>query len=43
MALEITVRELRPTDNEAWLSLWSGYNALYGREGSIALVARTRR
>jgi hypothetical protein len=37
MSLSITVRELKPSDYEAWLPLWDGYNAFYGREGPTAL------
>ena len=32
-----TVRALRESDFEAWLPLWDGYNAFYGREGPTAL------
>ena len=44
MRPSITVRDLRETDFEAWLPLWIGYNAFYGREGRTALdpeVTRT--
>jgi GNAT superfamily N-acetyltransferase len=37
MSLSITVRELGASDFEAWLPLWEGYNAFYGREGLTAL------
>jgi GNAT superfamily N-acetyltransferase len=37
MTLPITIRELRSSDHEAWLTLWDGYNAFYGREGATAL------
>ena len=37
MALPVTVRELKPTDYEAWSPLWNSYNAFYGREGPTAL------
>ena len=33
----ITVRALQKYDYEAWLALWDGYNAFYGREGPTAL------
>jgi GNAT superfamily N-acetyltransferase len=33
----IAVRAPREADFEAWLPLWNGYNAFYGREGSTAL------
>lgn len=31
------VRPLRPEDYDAWLPLWAGYNAFYGRSGATAL------
>jgi GNAT superfamily N-acetyltransferase len=31
------IRAARPQDFEAWLPLWHGYNAFYGREGETAL------
>ena len=37
MSKPITVRAPREADFEAWLPLWNGYNAFYGREGSTAL------
>ncbi len=37
MHAQITVRPLRESDFEAWLPLWDGYNAFYGREGPTAL------
>jgi GNAT superfamily N-acetyltransferase len=33
----ITVRAPQKADYEAWLPLWNGYNAFYGREGPTAL------
>ena len=36
MADSLTVRRARPDDYEAWLPLWLGYNAFYGREGPTA-------
>ncbi len=33
----IMVRAIRESDYEAWLPLWAGYNAFYGREGATAL------
>lgn len=33
----VTVRPPREIDFEAWLPLWNGYNAFYGREGLTAL------
>lgn len=32
----VAVRPARPEDYEAWLPLWLGYNAFYGREGATA-------
>lgn len=37
MPLAFTVRQIRPDDLEAWLPLWHGYNAFYGRTGPTAL------
>jgi GNAT superfamily N-acetyltransferase len=37
MRAPITVREIQPTDREAWAPLWLGYNAFYGRQGPTAL------
>jgi GNAT superfamily N-acetyltransferase len=37
MPLSITVREPKSSDYDAWLPLWDGYNAFYGREGPTAL------
>lgn len=31
------IREVRPEDFDAWLPLWDGYNAFYGRRGTTAL------
>lgn len=31
------MRAAEPEDFEAWLPLWNGYNAFYGREGTTAL------
>jgi len=33
----LTVRPVAPDDFDAWLPLWDGYNAFYGREGETAL------
>jgi GNAT superfamily N-acetyltransferase len=33
----VTVRPVRPADFAAWLVLWDGYNAFYGRSGPTAL------
>ncbi len=37
MPPSVTVRPVRESDFEAWLPLWIGYNAFYGREGTTAL------
>ncbi|MGZ6018457.1 MAG: N-acetyltransferase family protein [Phenylobacterium sp.] len=37
MAGEVTIRALAPGDHDAWLPLWDGYNAFYGRSGPTAL------
>jgi hypothetical protein len=34
----VVVREVKPHDFEAWLSLWDGYNAFYGRAGATGLA-----
>lgn len=33
----VNVRAVDPADHAAWLPLWDGYNAFYGREGQTAL------
>jgi GNAT superfamily N-acetyltransferase len=33
----VDIRPVRPTDKAAWLPLWDGYNAFYGRVGPTAL------
>lgn len=33
MSESIVVRSLEQRDYAAWLALWQGYNAFYGREG----------
>ena len=33
----VIVRAIEDADYEAWLPLWTGYNAFYGREGPTAL------
>jgi GNAT superfamily N-acetyltransferase len=33
----VEIRPVRPTDYDAWLPLWSGYNEFYGRVGATAL------
>lgn len=37
MSESIVVRPLEARDYAAWLALWRGYNAFYGREGATAL------
>jgi GNAT superfamily N-acetyltransferase len=37
MAGDLTVREIRRADFDAWLPLWDGYNSFYGRSGPTAL------
>lgn len=37
MSSEIVVRPVTRQDFEAWLPLWVGYNAFYGRSGATAL------
>lgn len=34
---KISVRPLRATDKEQWMSLWAAYNAFYGRKDETAL------
>nr|MDP2190385.1 GNAT family N-acetyltransferase [Rhodoferax sp.] len=37
MQSPILVRPIQQSDFAAWLPLWNGYNAFYGREGATAL------
>ena len=37
MAGAVKIRDLERTDYDAWLPLWNGYNAFYGRSGPTAL------
>ena len=37
MTNPILVRPIAKTDYQAWLPLWDGYNAFYGRHGATAL------
>lgn len=39
----ILIRAIQQTDFDAWLPLWDGYNAFYGREGSTALAPEITR
>ncbi len=44
MANPLIVRAARPSDFTAWMPLWEGYNAFYGRSGPTALdpeISRT--
>ncbi|MEO7335381.1 MAG: GNAT family N-acetyltransferase [Caldimonas sp.] len=40
MRAPLLVRPVRPADLDAWMPLWDGYNAFYGRVGETALPAR---
>jgi GNAT superfamily N-acetyltransferase len=33
----VEIRPVRPSDYDAWLPLWNGYNEFYGRVGATAL------
>ena len=35
----MNIRDLERSDYAAWLPLWNGYNAFYGRSGATALPA----
>ena len=39
----LLIRDIVPADFPAWLVLWDGYNAFYGREGPTALPAEITR
>jgi GNAT superfamily N-acetyltransferase len=39
----ILVRPVQPGDFAAWLPLWNGYNAFYGRAGTTALAPEITR
>jgi GNAT superfamily N-acetyltransferase len=39
MAPALRTRPVVPADRDAWLPLWDGYNAFYGRSGPTALPA----
>ena len=43
MSDALAVRSIAHNDFDAWLSLWDGYNAFYGREGPTALVPEITR
>ena len=36
---DLEIRDIRRADHDAWLHLWDGYNAFYGRSGPTALPA----
>ena len=38
MSEQINVRPIQENDFAAWLPLWDGYNAFYGRRGETALL-----
>ena len=40
MAAPLSVRDLARDDRAAWMPLWDGYNAFYGRSGATALDPR---
>lgn len=37
------IRPVQPADFSAWIVLWNGYNAFYGRSGPTALAAEITR
>lgn len=39
----LLVRSVAPGEFDAWLALWDGYNAFYGRHGATALPAHITR
>ena len=39
MTTAIKIRPVRQTEFNAWMPLWDGYNAFYGRHGDTALSA----
>ena len=43
MQQTLTVRDAVPGDFDAWLKLWDGYNAFYGRHGATALPLEVTR
>jgi GNAT superfamily N-acetyltransferase len=38
MTSSLRIRPIEQTDFQAWMPLWDGYNAFYGREGKTALA-----
>ena len=43
MKIDINVRPIEQQDYAAWLPLWEGYNAFYGRAGETALAEEITR
>ncbi len=43
MTVACHIRPIRPADHTAWLPLWDGYNAFYGRAGDTALAPEITR
>src|SRR5579862_4769161 len=41
--VQIAIRPVRNDDFPAWLKLWDGYNAFYGRSGETALSSEVTR
>lgn len=41
--MQIATRSVRKDDLPAWLQLWEGYNAFYGRHGETALPSEVTR
>ena len=41
--MQIAIRPVRQDDFPAWLELWEGYNAFYGRVGQTALSSEVTR
>src|SRR5580704_15485328 len=41
--MQIAIRPVRTEDFSAWLELWDGYNAFYGRSGETALAPEITR
>ncbi len=41
--MQIAIRPVRKDDFSAWLKLWDGYNAFYGRSGTTALPLEVTR
>ena len=41
--MQLEIRPVRKDDFPAWLKLWEGYNAFYGRSGETALPSEVTR